>query len=244
MFTCAPGFFAIVRWSRTEPYDIWPFLSLVLAAVMEAGLSWSLVLEASTSKKALFSGASLGFCLPIAGAYLLQNAMAGMDTWSLVPGALLLSIPSAAGGALAARIQWRSKEAGAATLAGRFLISTLVWAVFSCGPAMVVMRKVGPFSDYLWLWLLLLFGSTVEAGLLWSLAIQTRNPATAIVSGAVLGFVLPSVWGFLLAKDVGAFDAQPLIVAGLDLGVTGGIGGALAGWIQFHSRVNMRSKSL
>jgi len=30
LFTCAPGFFAIVRFSRLYPYDVWPSLSVVL----------------------------------------------------------------------------------------------------------------------------------------------------------------------------------------------------------------------
>jgi hypothetical protein len=92
-----------------DPYKVWPFVSLVLVAVMEAGLSWSLVLEATTPKKAIFSGAGLGLGLPILGAYLLQNATADFENWSLIPGALLMSFPSAMGGALAGWIQWRSK---------------------------------------------------------------------------------------------------------------------------------------
>jgi hypothetical protein len=125
----------------------------------------------------------------------------------------------------------------------RFLISTIVWAIFTCGPAIVVLRKFGPVSDYVWLLVLLLFSSAVEAGLLWSLAGQTRNLSTAVMSGVTLGFVVPTVWGFLLAKDLAAFDAQPLIVMGLRLGLPSAIGGALAGWIQWPSKVSTGNKT-
>jgi hypothetical protein len=79
LFTLRSRVFAIIRFSRLHPYDVWPFLSVVLAAVTEAGLSWSLVLEGSTPKKAILSGGGLGLGLPIVGAYLLQKAIAGMD---------------------------------------------------------------------------------------------------------------------------------------------------------------------
>jgi hypothetical protein len=119
LFTCGPGFFALIHFSRWNPYNVWTFLSLVLVAVMKAGLSWSLVLEASTPKKAIFSGGALGLGLPILGAYLVQEATADFDNWSLIPGALLVSLPSAMGGALAAWIQWRSNEFGSSALAQR-----------------------------------------------------------------------------------------------------------------------------
>lgn len=76
---------------------------------MEAGLLWSLVQELQSSRQAIVGGAGLGLVLPIVGAYLLQKAMAGFDNWSLVLGALAVSLPSAFGGALAGWTQWRSK---------------------------------------------------------------------------------------------------------------------------------------
>jgi hypothetical protein len=68
LLTCVSESFAIIRFSRLKPSDVRPFLSIVFAAVIEAGLSWSLVLEASTPKKAIFSGGGLGLGLPIVGA--------------------------------------------------------------------------------------------------------------------------------------------------------------------------------
>jgi hypothetical protein len=119
----------------------------------------------------------------------------------------------------------------------RFLMSTMIWAIFTCGPTFVVMRRFGPVSDYVWLLLFLLFGSAVEAGLLWSLATQARNLSTAILWGAALGFVVPSVWGFLMAKDLAAFDAQPLVAIGSRMSFPSAIGGALAGCIQWSRKV-------
>jgi len=98
-----------MRFSRFDAYDVWPFVSLVLVAMMQAGLSWSLVVEAPSLVKAVLAGGALGFGLPILGAYLLQKATADFENWSLIPGALLMSVPSAMGGTLAAWIQWRSK---------------------------------------------------------------------------------------------------------------------------------------
>jgi len=85
-----------------------------------------------------------------------------------------------------------------------------------------------------------MFGSSVEAGLLWSLVSQATDITGALMWGASLGFLVPSVWGYLLAKDLGSFEAQPLIVMGLILGVPSAMGGALAGWIQWRVKVNVR----
>jgi hypothetical protein len=124
----------------------------------------------------------------------------------------------------------------------RFLMSTIVWAMLTCGPALGVVRKFGPASDYLSVLLFLWFGSAVEAGLLWSLVAQAKNLSGAVMWGVSLGFLVPSVWGYLLAKDLGAFDAQPLIVMGFYISFPSAVGGAFAGWIQWRTKISARIK--
>ena len=84
-------------------------MSLVFIALLESGLSCSIALESSTLRQAVFSCGALGLGLPIIGAYLLQKATTDFENWSLVPGALIMGVPNAVGGALAGWIQWRWK---------------------------------------------------------------------------------------------------------------------------------------
>ena len=126
----------------------------------------------------------------------------------------------------------------------RFLVSAFVWAVFTCGPAVGLAVKSTPTGDEVWSLVFLLFASAVEAGLLWSLTVQTESRFGAAKVGAVLGFLVPTVWGYLLAKDLASFDAQGFIAVGLLIGISSGIGGGFAGSIQWQAEVHHQIRRL
>lgn len=113
----------------------------------------------------------------------------------------------------------------------------IVCAVFTCGPALGLAVKSGPSADELWPTVFLLFASAVEAGLLWSFAVRADSRFGAAKAGGVLGFLVPTVWGYLLAKDLASFDAQGFVTLGLLMGICSGIGGAFAGSIQWRAEV-------
>jgi len=107
VFTCGPGLITIIHFTKLDRHLVWPLLSLAFVAVVEAGLTSSIVLETKSSAQAILGGGGLGLIFPVVGAYLLQKFVVDFENWSLVPDALVICFPSAIGGALAGWIQWR-----------------------------------------------------------------------------------------------------------------------------------------
>lgn len=111
------------------------------------------------------------------------------------------------------------------------LSSLIVWAIFTCGPLFVL--EPGLNADDIWILLLLLLTSVAETGLLWLLMRRAMDLVGAVKRGAALGFLVPSAGGFFLATAM-SFEARGV---GLILGIPSAIGGALAGWIQWRTKV-------
>lgn len=112
------------------------------------------------------------------------------------------------------------------------LSSLAVWAIFTCGPLFVLDPDLT--SDEFWILLLLVFASVAETGFLWLLVRPAIDSVGAVKRGAAMGFLVPTVGGFSLATAMGSFEARGV---GLILGIPSAIGGAIAGWIQWRTKV-------
>lgn len=87
--------------------DVWILLLLLFTSVAETGLLWLLVRRAMDLVGAVKRGAALGFLVPSVGGFFLATAM----SFEARGVGLIISIPSAIGGALVGWIQWRTKVA-------------------------------------------------------------------------------------------------------------------------------------
>lgn len=101
------------------------------------------------------------------------------------------------------------------------------------GPLLALAHQSPLNKDDFWIVGLLLFASAFQTGLLWFLVGRAEDLLGAVKRGGTVGFLVPSVGGFLLATAMGDFEARAV---GLVLGIPSALGGALAGWIQWNTR--------
>ena len=102
-----------------------------------------------------------------------------------------------------------------------------------CGPLVALAHQSPLNKDDFGVIVLLLFASVFKTGLLWFLVGRAEDLPGAFKRGGTVGFLVPSVGGFLLATAMGNFEASAV---GLVLGIPSALGGALAGWIQWSAR--------
>lgn len=117
--------------------------------------------------------------------------------------------------------------------AAKLLSSVVIWTAFILGPALALMLQSEMNKDDTWIVLLLFFASVFQTGILWFLVRRAEDVLGAVKRGASVGFLVPTVGGFLLATGMGNYEARAV---GLVLGIPSALGGALAGWIQWSAR--------
>lgn len=119
----------------------------------------------------------------------------------------------------------------------KLLSSAIIWAIFMCGPALALILPSELNKDDIWIVLLLFLSIVLQTGLLWLLVARAADLVGAAKRGALVGFLVPSVGGFLVATVMGVFEARAV---GLVFGIPSALGGAFAGWIQWSARKQAR----
>jgi len=111
LFTCVPVF-AIVLWSgKVNGDQLFALFLLLLLPVIGTVLLFFWVGEQKSVLRSVLYGLALGFAIPALGGFLFSIIAAGFESPAIFVGALILSIPSSIGGALAGWIQGRSDAA-------------------------------------------------------------------------------------------------------------------------------------
>lgn len=109
LFTCVPVF-AIVLWSgKINGDQLLVLISLLLLPVLGTVLLFFWIGEQKSVWRNVLYGLTLGFAMPMLGGFLLYIVTPGFESPAILVGALILSIPSGVGGALAGWIQGRAE---------------------------------------------------------------------------------------------------------------------------------------
>lgn len=109
-FTCFPAVVLLLRARRLRGEDILFFLPLLLIALVGSALLWLPNLRMNSVRKTLILGSVLGLALPILGGPIWMIIVPGFEAGAAIfVGSLMVSVPSAVGGGIAAWIRSRSK---------------------------------------------------------------------------------------------------------------------------------------
>ncbi len=109
LFTCVPVF-AIVLWSgKVNGDQLFVLFLLLLLPVIGTVLLFFWVGEQKSVLRTVLYGLTLGFAMPALGGFLLYVVTPGFESPAIFVGALILSVPSGIGGALAGWIQGRAE---------------------------------------------------------------------------------------------------------------------------------------
>ncbi len=102
--------FAIVLWSgKVNGDQLFVLFFLLLLPVLGTVLLFFWIGEQKSVLRNVLCGLTLGFAMPTLGGFLLYIVTPGFESPAIFAGALILSIPSGIGGALAGWIQGRAE---------------------------------------------------------------------------------------------------------------------------------------
>lgn len=108
LFTNGPVLVLIVRGGRINGDQLSAFLLLFLVPFLGTILLRWLINWQKEIWRSVLLGSALGFAIPALGGYLLSIIVQGFESPAIFTGALMLSVPSVFGGALAGWILGRS----------------------------------------------------------------------------------------------------------------------------------------
>ena len=105
LFTCVPVFAIVLSGGKVNGDQLRVLLLLLLLPLLGTSLLFFWVGEQRSVWRNVLYGVALGIVIPALGGFLLYIVTPGFESPAILVGALILSIPSAIGGALAGWIQ-------------------------------------------------------------------------------------------------------------------------------------------
>ncbi len=111
LFTCVPVLVLVLSSGRVNGDQLFVIFLVFLLPLVGTILLYWLVDEQKSARRNVLYGLALAFAIPALGGFLLWIITPGFESPAILVGALILSIPSLIGGALAGWIKGKSDAA-------------------------------------------------------------------------------------------------------------------------------------